>query len=281
MSTATAPIESIADVTEEIREIGPAEAEEILKHNHNNRPISWDKVSQYAHDMATGNWPYLADPIQLGKDGDVHDGQKRLHAVIKSGKRVKFKFITGLPSWARDYKDLGQGRSPAQQLAMDGEGSSVSKAAAAKLLIAWETGQKKNSTSLPQILQRVRSDPDAFNDGVRIYNDLRDAVPIRPSVVIVVRIKTVGVDLALSDRFFHEIAYPVPGSPTDALRRTIKRRHPTGQTQAREALRVPNQMEQLYYTVTAYWAWVKGERIDRVQKPRRGPVRMADIPMIK
>ena len=73
----------------EIREIGPAEARELLKLNTGNyRPINESYGRKLAKDMVEGKWDLTGDTIKI-TDNLVIDGQHRLWAIIHSGVAIK------------------------------------------------------------------------------------------------------------------------------------------------------------------------------------------------
>lgn len=74
--------------------ITPEIAEEMLKHNTNNRSPRTSWVSALASDMKEGNWELTPTPIVFLKDGTLLDGQQRLMAVVKSGVACKFMVCT-------------------------------------------------------------------------------------------------------------------------------------------------------------------------------------------
>lgn len=69
--------------------ITPEMAEQMLKTNENNRPISWKTVEAYARDMQNGKWTESnSAAISFSTEGRLQDGQHRLNAIILAGKPV-------------------------------------------------------------------------------------------------------------------------------------------------------------------------------------------------
>ena len=85
----------IVDTTELIT---PAIAQEMLKHNKTNRPINWRKVEEYADLMAHDQWKLHSQGIIFDPDGNILTGQKRLWAVVYSGKDVLMRVSRGCPA---------------------------------------------------------------------------------------------------------------------------------------------------------------------------------------
>lgn len=70
--------------------VTPLLAKEWLKKNPNNRKINKQRVMVYAKEMKEHKWEFFSDPITIGVDGSLKNGQHRLMAVIASGETVGF-----------------------------------------------------------------------------------------------------------------------------------------------------------------------------------------------
>jgi hypothetical protein len=102
--------------------VTPALALALLERNARNRPIAQERVDLYAKDMAMGAWHLNNQGIGLGEDGELFDGQHRLHAVVRAGATVRMLVVRGLPPAARATIDQGRSRSVGDALRMlDGE----------------------------------------------------------------------------------------------------------------------------------------------------------------
>lgn len=78
----------------EIRLVTPSIAREWLKTNESNRTLRPQRVRQYANDMRAGKWNLTGQGITFGKDGNLLDGQHRLHAIILSDTSVRMLVVT-------------------------------------------------------------------------------------------------------------------------------------------------------------------------------------------
>ena len=84
-------------ITEEVREITPQEASEILAtKNTKNRRANKNHVNALALNMTNGTWRYNADPIRFDANDTLIDGQHRLMATEKAQKNILFKIVRGL-----------------------------------------------------------------------------------------------------------------------------------------------------------------------------------------
>ena len=125
------------------RHIGAAEAHALLSHNVVNRNMSEPNIMKMARDMVEGRWTPNPQPIMLGPDGRLIDGQHRLTAVTRAdamapGIRVLFMVATNVPESAFDVVDQGQPRSAAQTLGIHGFQRTVKIAAAARIVLRYE-----------------------------------------------------------------------------------------------------------------------------------------------
>jgi len=82
-------------ITSEVMDVSPALAERWLKLNHEKqRKLSWARVESFVTDMSAGAWELTHQGICFGEDGELIDGQHRLHAIVRSGKTVRMLILT-------------------------------------------------------------------------------------------------------------------------------------------------------------------------------------------
>lgn len=98
--------------------VTPAWAKETLKKNFNNRKINPNRIKTYAADMKNGKWSVSPQPICIGVNGELLDGQNRLFAVVESGVSVHMMIAFNVPE--DSIIDRGQERTPYQSLYMRG-----------------------------------------------------------------------------------------------------------------------------------------------------------------
>ena len=104
-----------------IRLIGPAEAQQLLSTNAaNQRHLRAGDVNRYAADMAKGNWIDDVSAITLDADGNLTNGQHRLHAIIKSGTVQSFIVGENWPIEAMQMMDQGNKRSQLDRICVGG-----------------------------------------------------------------------------------------------------------------------------------------------------------------
>lgn len=103
--------------TPDIINIDPVIATEILHRNNHNRPISDLTVKRYAQMMRQGKWQFNGEPIIIGEDGSLIDGQHRLKAIIDSKSTQEMIVVKGVSKTAYQTIDIGKKRTGADALA--------------------------------------------------------------------------------------------------------------------------------------------------------------------
>jgi hypothetical protein len=107
-------------------EITPAVAVALLERNVANRAIARHRVARFAADIAAGAWEVNNNGLGIGADGQLYDGQHRLHAVILANRPAKMLIVRGLSPEARATIDQGRPRSVGDNLRiLDGESQGV------------------------------------------------------------------------------------------------------------------------------------------------------------
>ena len=92
--------------------ITPEIAHEMLGHNiKNNRNLKAGWVKALADNMERGTFMLTSQGIAFDKDGNLIDGQHRLHAVIKSGCTVPMRVTFGCDSRTVGVIDAGSKRT--------------------------------------------------------------------------------------------------------------------------------------------------------------------------
>ena len=95
-------------------DVSPAEAESILKNNGHNRVLSEKHVARLAGDMGADHWTLTHQPIAVGPDWEIVDGQHRLAAIVRSGVTVRIVLAiyrdAAHADLARQKTDIGRAR---------------------------------------------------------------------------------------------------------------------------------------------------------------------------
>lgn len=139
--------------TAEFVTVTPEIARKWLELNHENRPLKRTAIARYAQSLKDGEWLVTGEAIKFDEDGNMIDGQNRLHAIIETGIPAQTLVVRGLKKRAQLFMDGGVRRSPGDALAMKGYRSNPnSLASAVRLLCAYRRGGDFNITSQASFL---------------------------------------------------------------------------------------------------------------------------------
>lgn len=174
-----------AGVTRTQEAITPEKAEEYLSKNfHRNRGLLLYVAAKYARDMAGLRWRDIGDPIRFDKDGNLIDGQHRLHAIVLSGATVTMTVIRGLDTHDIHLIDTGKARTPGDMLRMAGYSSSHLRAATLRMMLHVKEGPVTDRTiraySFDEILLAAEKHPALGESCVA----LRKTTGINPSLTV-------------------------------------------------------------------------------------------------
>lgn len=123
-----------------IFDVGPKEAEELLKLNKKNRGLKKRHVKWLSIQMKLGYWVFCGQVIGIDKDGDLINLQHTLHAIIDSATTQKFICICGLPNEAIHVMDTGTARTASDVLQMNGIKNATVIASTVTKIISLEMG---------------------------------------------------------------------------------------------------------------------------------------------
>lgn len=161
--------------------VTPAIAAEMLARNKLNRPLSSYWVFMLASAMKAGEWKLNGEAIKIDTNGDIIDGQHRLHAIIKSGRAIPLCVIEDLPTDIFDTLDQGKRRSAADVLAIGGAKNSCAISSALRVITFLEgTATSLTSVRTPLILDAFERHPDVAY-WVSMFTGLQTLRAIAPS----------------------------------------------------------------------------------------------------
>lgn len=184
MSTATFEIEmqhswqplaaKYGHITAEIAFVTPSVAADLLERNDSNRPLNKRHYQAIGQAMTCGDYVLNGEPIIIGSDNNVLDGQHRLHACIHSGKPFVTLIIRGIDPKAFDTIDAGRARTTGEVLAIKGEANSNAVAAALSQFIQFvdcggsmygSTGSQRRKAT-PRLSARILEQHPGIRDSV-------------------------------------------------------------------------------------------------------------------
>ena len=118
-----------------VETITPQKAAEYLRKNTDNyRKLSLTTVGKYAAEIKAGRWQLNGEPIVVGENGILKDGQHRLAAIAKAGVPVQMVIVRGVDDSVTVY-DLGKNRTTEQIVTASGYEVNATIMAAANLLL--------------------------------------------------------------------------------------------------------------------------------------------------
>jgi hypothetical protein len=141
MTQLSVPATDIPQV--DIMAVTPELAAKWLKQNTHNRSLRKRAVSDYARDMAAGQWRLNGEAIKFAADGTLLDGQHRLLAVIEADTVIPLMVVTGLAVETQETMDAGRKRTAADAFSLRGESHATVLASVLKRVWMWDQGDYK------------------------------------------------------------------------------------------------------------------------------------------
>lgn len=169
-----------------IETITPTKAHAYLKKMVRNRRLKKAKVTQYAQDIRDGRFPLTHEAIAFDVNGNLVDGQHRLHAVILAGKPIKVVVWYNLSAEAVALIDSGASRTEKDSTAFDDSLPNMSNSERS-VLNALIDPKFKCTMSRRQKLDVWCDRVDAIRWGVSLFQGAPR--PIRKAAVIAVCVR--------------------------------------------------------------------------------------------
>lgn len=145
--------------------VTPALAVELLSINEDNRRVARNKVVEWANVMRQGRWRNTHQAIAIDDDGNVLDGQHRLHAVVETGIPVWMRVWFGESRDVFPVLDRGANRMAAQFV--DVKNATV-VTAAAKLLAVID-----NTTDAVKVEAGIKPRYDSMENNIESFERWR------------------------------------------------------------------------------------------------------------
>lgn len=150
--------------------VTPALAEAWLKKNVSNRTLSEKGVRGYATSMRAGRWVHNGETIKFDLNGNLIDGQHRLHAVISTREPQPMLVVSGLSTDAFATIDSGKKRTAADTLHVQGLEEPNRLASALAVVSMYDRGIRTTVRSqvatheIRELLERYPDLPDALTE---------------------------------------------------------------------------------------------------------------------
>lgn len=128
--------------------IHPDAARAFLDLNTKNRNVTQSRVNVLVDSIRDNRWLLINNGIGIDWNGDLTDGQHRLHAVIDAGIACEFYVHKGLDPASRTVIDTGKTRSLSDTLAITGYGKGrTNLSATVRLIYRYENGLMTGTAS--------------------------------------------------------------------------------------------------------------------------------------
>lgn len=149
--------------------VTPQLAKRMLEHNFaNNRNINDRRVETYANDMKKGEWKFNGEAIKFNKQGELMDGQHRLHAVIRANVPVKMAVIRDIDNDVYLFDKMTP-RSTAQSAKMAGiDGSLANTSVCAMINLYFNLTQGKIYSSDVKIMEYMEENAENLAEAYHI-----------------------------------------------------------------------------------------------------------------
>lgn len=184
-----------------------------------NRTLKEAKIVEYAGIMSEDDWALNGETIKLDVDGEVMDGQHRLHACIRSGMPFVSYVITGLPRAVFDTIDMGTKRTVGDALGMRGIKNCNVVAGAARWVYAYQKKQLKNQRKLnfpaPQVFEFIRKDQEKYEESAAW--GMKARAHLGPTTGAALHYLFAKVDREGADSFMHDLATGADLKKSDAI----------------------------------------------------------------
>ena len=213
-----------------IEEFGVADAEKALSLNKVNRPIREGDIEKYHRLMTSGSWDPYSQVLFFDWDGNLIDGQHRMHAQIRYGKPVKWMVIRGVPPQAQENMDQHAKRRLADLLHFSGEKNTLILASITRAVHLALTGRYGVGRYIPsnvEILETLETHPGIrYSTEQALWFTSKSMIKVPPSVIgsahYLIWQRSGNVEAA--DAFIHRLALMTgeqAGSPVLAFFRRM------------------------------------------------------------
>lgn len=149
--------------------VTPKIAEAYLRHNKKNVALRRKVVDFYAAQMKKKQWKETAEAIQFSENGNLIDGQHRLHAIVKSGVTLRLLVARDVPRDAFHVLNTGRKRTSSDLLTIEGISNPTIKSQTTNFILTFQSGkyyklanQQSGSSSITnaEILKFVKNNPE-------------------------------------------------------------------------------------------------------------------------
>lgn len=202
-------MQSASGVTYDLMLVTPDLAEQWLGKNVGNRRVRKAILNRYSRDIAAGRWRENGSSVVRARNGNLLDGQHRLHAIVQTGEPAWLLVVQNVDDVAQPTIDDGAKRTTADRLTFRDEVNSHTTAAVLRRVMMWEAGKAFNSGAYQPTSQEQLEFLDGHGDRLRaavnaaVYYKKRKLLP--PSIIGLCWYVFSGLDADGAQEFFDRL----------------------------------------------------------------------------
>lgn len=175
-----------AKLTFELETIDREKAQQYIGKNVGNRPVSQGHLNQLIGRQRRGEWRTNGDSIRFDWNGDLRDGQHRLHMVMLTGIPIEAVVMRGIDPGAFVTMDTGKTRSITDVLGIKKETSPKLLAAAVQWTYRYLADRMTGKIESHEVLLSVLDQHPELRDTVEWYQAINQprGAPGYPAITL-------------------------------------------------------------------------------------------------
>lgn len=215
--------------------VHPEAAKGLLELNTKNRPVRAKWVNELTRIIATDQWQLTPDAIGVTNDGDLLNGQHRLHACLGANMPIDVLLVTGLSPTTRFATDTGVKRTLSDYFTLEGYKYPLNVASAVALHrrylanvgdVWYAASSSNNRVTYEEAAAHLEVHPLLHTVQGEAHNVYNANPGVKQSVWSVAMVMCAEVDAVAAELFFEHVKSGVDlsaGDPRLALRRYAER----------------------------------------------------------
>jgi hypothetical protein len=272
MVTITDPVDSYEDITPELA------AKWLEDFNHHNRPVSEHRLRPMIDDMLNGRWMRNGEAgITFDWNGDIAGGQHTLTAVVRSGVTIRCRITRGVDPSARATMNDAYKQRFAHDLALAGvRRNTVMDEALLRKVIFWNgigaankgvgglagfrSGARLSRATLTAEWPKYAAEIIDTMDKVAGYNSTEVWPGNRGAMVFMYWLLAhrTGCNPVAVTEYFDRVVYGTNDEEDRILFSKLRKKLDSN----------PDASVQVYWLLRTWNAWVKGEKLTKLQAPK-------------
>jgi len=259
----------MAKITHSVETITPKKARQWLERNAKNRRIRARVVLKYSTAMEQDQWSMTGEPIIFNSQGDLMDGQHRLHACIDAGKAFKSVVIRGVDEGCFMDINTGASRNPGDALSIAGYSRGKLCAAAIKVIHNLELMEEDDTirnlrgrdVTRQDLLAFMEEHEDSLLEATRVCEGEGKALLRPPSAFTALRFRFGQGNNLRAEQFFDQLATGADlsvDSPIHRLRNYLIKE--MAQKNLKRSLEW-----KVAVTIKAWNAWLRGDVVKQLK----------------